>query len=383
MPHLDPEQIKDHIAKNQFLAITVDTSIVDKFGSNLDHKIIKALDQFQHGTIKVLISEIVEKEIKSHIASSAEITRKAVNKSLQDHAKRWQFEFDNEKIEKELSLNSDPKETANLQFDKFLSSVKGEIVPALNASTNDLIKRYFENKPPFEENAKKKNEFPDAFALLSLESAAKNGKNLILCISSDQGWKKFCDSSDFLVCIDDLELALSYFNESGRKTADHILALWQAGNAKELDAMIEREFENQLEGLYFLADGTAPVGFEGNSEGAVLETFSIMEGGGPVVIETSKDQVVFTITVNATVRFFASFDFYATDSFDRDEVHLSSQFYETKQNIDAGLAITVLRETDEDPEPEVSDVEVYIDVSEVNFGFIEPFPHEDPTHEKY
>ena len=72
-----------------------------------------------------------------------------------------------------------------------------------------------------------------------------------------------------------------------------------------------------------------------------------------------------------------------TDSFDRDEVHLSSQAYDTEQNITAGLVLTVQRETDEIPEPEVLDVKVYIDVSEIYFGHIEPFPPEDPTHEKY
>tara|TARA_R100001015_G_C4601688_1_gene156634 strand:- start:57 stop:1208 length:1152 start_codon:yes stop_codon:yes gene_type:complete len=383
LPHLEPEQIKDHIAKNQFLAITVDTSIIDKFGCNLEHKVLKALDQFQHGTIKVLISEIVENEIKSHISRAAESTRKAVNKALQDHAKRWQIDFDGEKIEKELSLDSDATEAAKLQFDKFLSEVKGEIVPASDSSTDDLITRYFERQPPFEDNAKKKNEFPDAFALLSLERAAKHGKNLILCVSSDQGWQKFADNSDFLVCIDDLELALSYFNDSGRKTADHVIALWQEGNAKDLEESIQREFEHQLESLYFLADGSAPVEFEGNSEGATLETFSIMDGVAPIVIESTEDEVVFTIAVDATVRFFASFDFYVTDSFDRDEVHLSSQAYDTEQNITAGLVLTVQRETDEIPEPEVLDVKVYIDVSEIYFGHIEPFPPEDPTHEKY
>lgn len=384
MPHLEPEQIKEHIAKNQFLGITVDTSIIDKFGCNLNHKVLKALDQFQHGKTKVFISEIVENEVKTHIARDAENTRKSANKSLQDHAKRWQVEVDREKIAQELSLNSDPKETAKQQFDQFLSSIKGEVVPASASSTDDLIKRYFDNQPPFEENAKKKNEFPDALALLSLESAAKTSEGLILCVSSDQGWKKFCDSSDFLVCIDDLKLALSYFNDgSGKKTADHIMALWQEGNAKELEAMIEREFEHQLESLYFLADGSAPVDFEGNSEGAALESFSIIEGNDPVVIETTEDQVVFTITLDATVRFFASFDFYATDSFDRDEIHLSSQTYDTEQNIAAGLVISVLKETNDDPESEVLDVKVYIDISEVNFGYIEPFPNEDPTHEKY
>lgn len=383
MPHFEPEQIKDLIAKNQFLAVTVDTSIVDKFGCNLDHKVLQALHQFSTGTIKVLVSEIVENEVKAHIARSAETTRKAVKKSLLDHAKRWQITFDSTEMDDKFSLNSDPNDIAKLQFDRFLSTVKGEIVPASSAATDDLLRRYFENRPPFEENAKKKNEFPDAFALLSLETTAANTKNLILCISSDQGWKNFCDCSEVLVCVDDLERALSYFNESGRNTADHAMALWQQGDPIGLQEMIEREFEFQLEDLYFQAEGSAPVYYEGNSEGAVLQVLSVLDGDNPVVIEATDEQVVFTVTVDATVRYFASFDFYATDSFDRDEIRLSSQPYETEQKLAARLVISVHRETEENSAPEVIDVKVYFDVSEIDFGHIEPFPDEDPTHEKY
>jgi hypothetical protein len=62
-------------------------------------------------------------------------------------------------------------------------------------------------------------------------------------------------------------------------------------------------------------------------------------------------------------------------------VSIGSQPYSTEDEIEFELVITVRRAID--AEPEVVGIEVATKRLDVDFGYIEPFPNEDPTHEKY
>ena len=98
----------------------------------------------------------------------------------------------------------------------------------------EVLRRYYATEPPFGFSENKKYEFPDAFALLSLEDIARQENRLLLCVSPDKGWQSFAEQSDFLVCVPKLELALSYFNESGRNVANRTVAMWQDEKAPKL-----------------------------------------------------------------------------------------------------------------------------------------------------
>jgi hypothetical protein len=58
-----------------------------------------------------------------------------------------------------------------------------------------------------------------------------------------------------------------------------------------------------------------------------------------------------------------------------------SEVYSTEDYIEFQLAITVSRNMS--PELHVIDVEVAKKRLEVDFGYVQPFPNEDPTFEKY
>jgi PIN domain len=78
---------------------------------------------------------------------------------------------------------------------------------------SDLIQKYFQAKPPFSETGKKKNEFPDAIALMSLETWANKNQTKIIVVTSDNDWKNFCKSSERLLAIDDFAGALGLFQD--------------------------------------------------------------------------------------------------------------------------------------------------------------------------
>ena len=174
--------------------------------------------------------------------------------------------------------------------------------------------------------------------MLSLEDFARQQQKLLLCVSPDRGWKDFATQSSHLVCITDLEAALSFFNDSGRNVADQVMELWKKDKAPELDTEVERAFEYRLGDLDFYADGSSPFEFEAEPTSAVMQSVHLDTASPPIVIATDDKSITFTINVKALVAFEAEFRFY------HDNVTLGFEVKSVEEDIEFQLAITVCRE---------------------------------------
>jgi predicted nucleic acid-binding protein len=383
MPILTEDEIKAHIANGNIFAISVDTNVFDNYGCNLDFPILKRLDQFKNGAIKVLFSEIVIKEVERHIVREAEETQRVLKKALKKQTHRWKREVDIEALPEELELKGNPEAVAEAQIAQYVELVAGEVVSAGGDGqiSEELLRRYFAGESPFEAKEKKKHEFPDGFALLTLEAATRASERLIICVTSDGGWQKFAEHSEHVVCVPKLDVALSYFNDAGRHVADETIAIWQNGKAPDLESEIESAFEYRLDDNDFRPDGSSHLYFESEPLSAVLQSIDVQSASHPIVINADDEAVTFTTRVKALVLFEANFSFSVRDYVDKDYVSLGSEEFSVEETEEFQLVITVGR--DLDPEPQVIEVEVVKQRFEVNFGEVEPFPGEDPTHEKY
>jgi hypothetical protein len=383
MPTLTEDEIKARIADGTISAVSIDTAVFYGYGYRLDAPVLSKLDQFKSSPIALLFSEIVVSEIKSHITRDALESQRELKRAIRKQCGRWKTKVDLDVLPDSLALTSDPAAAADSQLEDYLKSIGGKVVPANGEAnvTAELLRRYFATEPPFESGDKKKHEFPDGFALLSLEEVARLRKKLILCVSPDKGWNKFSAQSNHLVCVSDLELVLSYFNDSGRNVADQTMDMWKRGLAHELIQEIEGAFERRLDDLEFHPDASSAADFEAYPIGAVLQAVDASTATAPVVIAADDQSVTFTTTVEANVAFEAEFNFFVTDAIDRDHVSLGEEYYSVEERNDFQLAITVLR--DLEPEPQVVEAELTKRDLWVNFGYVEPFRGEDPTHEKY
>jgi PIN domain len=233
MPDLSEAEIKAKIGDGTIFALSIDTAVFDKYGCHLDFAVLNKLDQFKRSVTALLFSEVVVNEIKNHIVRAAEDTQRELKKAIRQQGKRWKTEIDIGRLPPALALLADPANAAEAQLNDYLAAVGGEVVPASGSVdiSGELLRRYFASESPFENNDKKKYEFPDAIALLSLEALAKEKKKLLLCVSPDKGWKNFAARSPYLVCIADLEAALSFFNDSGRGVTDQVMEMWRNGKA--------------------------------------------------------------------------------------------------------------------------------------------------------
>jgi hypothetical protein len=303
-----------------------------------------------------------------------------LGKALKEQSRRWRLGKIEESITDRLKVAADPADEAMKQVDAFVAAVGAEIIP-ISEPPNigvDVVRRYFSSGTPFEQNEKKKHEFPDAFALLSLEYYAISKKRMILCVSQDKGWHRFAESSSHIVAIDDLERALSLFNDAGRPAAEKLVAMLRDG---AIDAAeIESAVQSRLDDNDFEIDARSHIDFDIEEQWATLEAIDFKSTSSPIVIANSKNETTFTVKIRCSVNFSATFAFYVRDSIDRDIVNLGSQNEEVLNEIEISVTITA---TEEDNTFSIVDSQASQQPIYADFGSIEPFKDEDPTFEKY
>ena len=96
-------------------------------------------------------------------------------------------------------------------------------------SLADVVRRYFNATSPFSRKEGKKNEFPDALALLSLETWAEANNTLVMVLSRDNDWMDYAANSARLFCLEDINEGLDYFNREARFVATRC---WQSCERK-------------------------------------------------------------------------------------------------------------------------------------------------------
>lgn len=214
MPELSEQQILTRIDREKLSLLSIDTSILRRYNYNLEQGILQHLSQFSSSKIDLVFSDIVIKEMTSHMISSAVDADKDIEKAINNIASvrgisKKKLESDIGKI---VEIRT-PHEIIKKRIDRFISATNATyIYTSEHLSTEKLISDYFKEIPPFEKRDSKKNEFPDAMALQSLEKYARDKRTLMLVVSSDKGWKEFCKLSRRLVCIEDLVMAMGYFH---------------------------------------------------------------------------------------------------------------------------------------------------------------------------
>lgn len=381
MPKLTSEELKASVAAGQVGAISLDTSIFDRHQCRLGYASLRKLDQFSDGHVGVLISEIVANEVIAHIARDADKSQRDLQNSLKAHARRWALNAEQAAAPDGFQLGADPVVAAREQFDAYREATGASIITAAYspATANTVLARYFAKQPPFEKIEKKKNEFPDAFALVSLEEHGAEQEQLILCVSGDGGWQEYADASAHLVCVNDLDGALALFNEAGQVVADRVLDLLRKGEAPTIDGGIESEFAFRLDDGFDI-EASSYVDFEEEPESAVLKSIDWAAVPAPTVIALDADSVTFTLELKAVVTYGANFSFHVRDSIDRDYVSLGGAHASRDQEDAFRIALTVSREME--GEPELFEAELARKGVLVDFGEVHPFEDEDLDHEK-
>ena len=212
--------------------IFIDTSI---FESNnfLESKRIKEVYKLaERGNIKVILPKLTYDEILNRIT-------KNVEESSQKF-KKYRNETRILRNVPSLSKKFEPFESSEINeelkaiLEERFSVSKFEIIDYPTLNIEDIFNSYFGKKFPFGSGGKK-SEFPDAFALKSVEIWAEENNTKVLAFSKDNDMLNY--KSEHLKIIDDFDLYLS-------NKIKEIESEYHQKRLDEIDDIIQNKSEN-------------------------------------------------------------------------------------------------------------------------------------------
>ena len=369
MPTLKEDELAAAIAAGEIGAITLDTSIFDKYDDNLRNTVLLGLKQFVGTRISVVFSDIIVNEVKGHISRRAAKTTAAVVKELNNHRKAWDRTETVEELGASAHLNDPPDNLADRLWSTYVVTIQATTLAADDfVRISDLTARYFSSSPPFSGTGKKKAEFPDAMALLSLEAWAKSRSTKLLVVSCDGDWKNFADQSDHLVCLTDVPVALDHFNREARFVADRTIVLLQKQDisdiTNEIANAVERFFDDSLMEIEARAD---PYDYEATLQGGALQSWTLKSG--PLILAADEEEITFVVDLECKVAFEASITWSIYS--DREWHTIGSSTNVTTEN-DCVLQFTITCSRTIEEEPNVCEVTVTSRPFTIDFGYIDP-----------
>lgn len=244
------------------IAVTIDTNVFDaaKYDFSEGSPLTLLAKYVQRGKIKVVLSDIVLKEAKKHIAEQANkvcgITRKLRAEVLKESTAHLINHIGLNSI---LELVSDKKSLMTKSeelFEKYLAEIDAEVLSTDLIKLDAIIDDYFEVRPPFEAGEKKRKEFPDAF--IACQIRERFGENEVVAIvSKDNGFRKACKATPNHIFFDSLGQLYNLINkeeEAYRETIGIIEELRRCINSG-ISEYIESNENIDVRGLSYDKDG--------------------------------------------------------------------------------------------------------------------------------
>ena len=166
MPAFSEELVASLITSARISVISVDTSILQQYGFNLNSPAIQGLKRFSGTSIVSMLSSVVLSEVKDHLRQDAQEARDKLDVALRAMRDKHYEQAD--------GVTSTIGETPETIAERIATRLTGELGfgvldPEPYVKHEEILRRYFDALPPFANAKNKKHEFPDAFALLSIE----------------------------------------------------------------------------------------------------------------------------------------------------------------------------------------------------------------------
>ena len=184
--------------------IFIDTSMYERENFQFhEHALEHVKTLCREKTLHLLMNQIVENEVRSHLREKAHEAANAVKqfkktiKILRNLPELGHYVIFNEL--KGIAV----EELLIQKFQDFIDEAVYETIDINLASITEVVAKYFDKKPPFSQ--KKKNEFSDAIMLESLLEWAKSKQTQIYILSADGDMKRFCEAhKEWLFYVGDL-----------------------------------------------------------------------------------------------------------------------------------------------------------------------------------
>ncbi len=360
-------------------AITLDTNIFRNKGWNLEGGILGQLTQFKEGSVEFVLSEIVVREIHKYLKIEAQKAQEAIKKASRESRKNGLF---TQEISEQLdglfkkALTADNAAKQRLQTFADMTGMRW--IPAENADVKELILRYFKPSAPFETSGNKKNEFPDAIALLSLEKFAESEQKKILAISKDTGWVDFAKSSKWLDIEEDLAKALQILQqhtEEAMKIIAMLLSDMGQDNRPALLEQVTNAMSDAVNEMNVYPEASSAYRYEADWVFLYLEDFQFIkseDGFDFTVVQIGNGKIVAQVGVNIQAKAECQFTFSTKDPIDKDYFPIGSTNAETEVEFDASVLFSFEGNFSSAPiEITLSGLELAETIDTVDFDFVD------------
>ena len=245
------------------LAVTIDTNILDAAKYDLgDGSTLQLLKNYvDDGIIKVVLSNIVVRESKKHLAKQVNkacgIARKLRAEVLQEST---EYLINYVGLSRLLEISKDKDaliQKSEELFDNFLTDINAEILGIDLINLESIIDDYFEINPPFEDGEKKRKEFPDAFIANQIRKRFGEAEDVAI-VSNDNGFKKACKEAPnhfFFGSLGALFDAINKEKEEAYAETINVIKELQFRIAPTLIEYIKSDENIEVRGLSYDKDG--------------------------------------------------------------------------------------------------------------------------------
>lgn len=190
------------------MIVFFDTNPIIKTGFKFDGSIMSRIKSLASaGAIKILISDVVRREILKHMKEKVDKEISPIKDVLRSGSPFCNF------LPRDVMLSDLASAEVSFMrsFSDFLENANVEIVESSRASIDELMNQYFSKSLPFADG--KKSEFPDAISLLALDAWAKNVDEVYV-VTSDKTVLNWCEERPKFIPVEKIEDVIKKFTSS-------------------------------------------------------------------------------------------------------------------------------------------------------------------------
>ena len=368
-------------AELDFGAITIDTCILLSAGYKFNEGLLKQMEQFARSPVQVVQTDIVHKEAMKHIADGINKSRISIKQALKSATKYLRIpEATVETARGLLAVPGGDLEVAEERLQRYYAQIGAKVLESDKyVDLSRLMKMYFETEKPFEERKDKKNEFPDAIALISLERWAEVNDINLIAVSLDKGWKTFAEKSNRITVIGNLAEAIAKFQPHNK--VNSIIETIRENALFDDENYLLTEIEKAIIGTLGEVDidieATSSFSYEESAVFAdyMSHTLAVDDQGLIIinVVSIKEKTVVLQVNADVTCEIAASFDFSAWDSIDREYVRIGSSTCTVEETYNTDILISLTGDFGKRVEElEIKKIEILEVIDHANFDEVEP-----------
>lgn len=231
-------------------------------------------------------------------------------------------------------------ESAISNLNEFLSKLKPEILDSSAVNVEKIFEDCFAFRPPFENNDKKRKEFPDAFIAAEIKERFKSGEQLAI-ISADNGFKQACNVSDSFLFFDSLGELYDAINKEEKcyNEAVEFISNYSVQICHSVEKFILENDCIDVIGMSCDKDGISE-GYDYSE--TILESITDIDCRIHTIDEISEEQVYATIVCTAKIEVDCYYEDYNNAAWDSEtETYLYLETKQVKEKHKARFAVKI------------------------------------------